>query len=135
MIDIKELVPVSQEEGAVVRLRDVDGKLEVDENGNPVTIRVAGEYSKRYKKAIAKLRNDAKQRGNFRTDEEDLSELFVLTTQTYCIIAWDFASDGQPWPITVENWKALLAIRPHYQKQVQAAIEEYASFFAKPSNS
>lgn len=136
-MDITTVATVSEDEGTVVHLKDAAGELLYDVDGEkktPVEMVVAGTYSSSYRKAQKKVRarNIKAVRRNEEWDEDTLEER-ELELEVACILKWPFTANGQPFPITVENYKAIIAKQPQWQGQVQAAMNDHARFLAKKS--
>jgi len=133
-MDITTVGTVAEDEGTLVHLKDVAGELLFDGEGEaqtPVTIRVAGTYSKRYRTAQKKLkeRNIRAARRNEDFDADKLDD-GTVELEVACIMEWSFTSGGQPFPITAGNWKALVAKQPQWQDQVSTAMTDHARFFS-----
>lgn len=134
-MDVTTISTVSEDEGTVVHLKDAAGELLFDGDGEsktPVTIRVAGTYSDRHKKAQKKIK-DRNLRANRRGQDYTADTLEAGTTEleAACIIEWTFTANGQSFPITAANWKALVAKQPQWQEQVALAMNDHARFFDK----
>jgi hypothetical protein len=136
-MDISTLETVSEDEGTVIHLKDAAGELLFDgqePERTPVTALVAGTYSQRYRKAQKKVRerNIRAARRNEDLDGDALEDR-ELELEAACIIAWTLTANGQPFPITMDNWKAVVAKQPQWREQVQQAMTDHARFFAKKS--
>lgn len=132
-MDINTVSTVTEDEGTLVHLKDVAGELLYD-GETPVTIRVAGTYSDRYRKAQRKLkeRNIKAARRNEEYSADTLDE-GTIALEVACIIEWSFTANEQPFPITAANWKALIEKQPQWQDQVSAAMTDHARFFVSTS--
>lgn len=136
-MDISKLSTVAEDDGVVVHLKDATDEPMFDgtgEDAKPVTLRVAGVYSSFYR-AIARKETErgilrARRTGNKSVDVEELEESRIRE-QAACIREWSFQSGGKPFPITADNWKALLAMQPQWQQQVHEAMHDHAAFFAR----
>jgi hypothetical protein len=138
-MDITTVGTVSEDAGTFVHFKDVTGALLFDgeapaegqaDTRTPVGAKVAGTYSERYRKAQKKVKeqNIKAMRRNEDFDGDALDErTFVL--EAACIIEWTFTANGQPFPVTVENYKALVAKQPQWQEQVDKAMHDHARFF------
>lgn len=131
-MDISTIGTVSEDAGTVVHLKDIEGDLLFDVNGetkSPVTIRVAGTYSERYRKAQKKVADRNLQRARRGQDfDSDTLDEGTFALEAACIIEWSFTASGQPFPITAGNWAALVAKQPQWQGQIQRAMGDHASF-------
>lgn len=136
-MDVTTITAVSEDEGTFVHFKDVAGEPLYDGDGEartPVGARVAGSYSKRYRAAQRRIKERNIRAG--RRGEEytaDTLDHGTAELEAACIIEWTFTANGQPFPITVENWKALLEKQPQWEEQVAAAMEDHARFFAAKS--
>jgi hypothetical protein len=130
-MDIDTLAEVSEDEGVIVHLRDRDGKLEYD-GDKPVTMKVAGQYSERYRKAQRAIteRNLKKRSSGI---DVDYLEKVPLELEAACIVEWPFSASGKPLPVSPTNWSAIIGKRPWYRPQIREAIERYTDFFAENS--
>lgn len=135
-MDIEKLAEVSEDEGVEVHLRNRDGALEYEdaEQTKPVVMTVAGQFSKRYKKAVRVQQERNLKKRSFNIDVDYLEQA-PLEIEAACIVEWPFTSGGKPFPITSGNWSAILSRCPWYQAQVRDGIERYASFFENASTS
>lgn len=136
-MDINTIGTVTEDSGIVVHLKDVEGELLFDGDGEkrtPVTMLVAGTYSDRYRKAQKKFKdkNLRLARRNQDFDAEALDE-GNLGLEVACILEWPFTANDKVLPISVENWKAVIQKQPQWQGQVQAAMNDHAAFFSKSS--
>lgn len=132
-MEINAVEEYSEDEGVTITLRDREGNPEED-NGKPLTLKLAGQYSKRYQKAVRHQREKNLKKRSFQIDVDYLEEA-PKEIEAACIIEWPFTSGGQPWPITTKNYSALLRVKPWYQDQIREGIERYASFFSANSAS
>lgn len=117
-------------------MKDAAGNLLYEGEGDakaPVKWRIAGTYSKRHRDAqkAAKEKNLRAARRNEDFEVDDLDAV-QFSLETACIMEWHLTSGGVPFPITVENWKAVVDKQPQWQSQVQKSMVDHASFF-KPS--
>jgi hypothetical protein len=136
-MDITTVGTVSEDEGTFVHFRDAAGELLYDIDGDtktPVGAHVAGTYSKVYRTAQKKVkeRNIRAIRRNEDWDAESFEER-ELALEVACLLSWTFTANGQPFPITVDNYKAVIAKQPQWQEQIQKAMNDHARFFAKTS--
>jgi hypothetical protein len=136
-MDITTVETVSEDEGTFVHFKDAAGELLYDvagETKTPVGARVAGTYSERYRKVQRKVK-ERNIRAARRNEEWDADTLDARTfeLEAAAIIEWTFTANGQPFPITPDNWKALVAKQPQWQEQVDKAMNDHARFFSKKS--
>jgi hypothetical protein len=139
-MDINSVGTVSEDAGTFVHFKDVEGNLLFDTDESmvggtvPVGAVVAGTYSSVYRKAQRKVKEKnlraARRNEDFGVDTLDDS---TIDLETACILSWTFTSNGQPFPITADNWRAIAAKQPQWQEQVQAAMTDHARFFSKKS--
>jgi hypothetical protein len=102
----------------------------------PLTIRVAGTYSKRYRRHIEGVRlRGAKQRSASLTADQLTQE--NLEAAAVCCVDWcaAFQLDGKPAACTRENAVKLLGRAPWIREQVEAAMGDHARFFKSGSSS
>lgn len=142
-MDISTISTVSEDEGTFVHFKDVageplyDGLLPAEgeaDTRTPVGAWVAGTYSKRHRTAKRKFKEKgwkAARRGEDLLDIDRL-EAADLEIEAACIIRWTFTAGGEPFPITADNWGALVKKQPQWQDQLTAAMTDHARFF-KPS--
>jgi hypothetical protein len=128
--DISGIAPVTDREdsGLVVHLRDESGELMYfgDDNTQPVTVTVAGTYSKRYRRALdAKIHKASKARSRDR--EEIQHDALDVTAQ--CVIEWaGFFDGGLPLECTRVHAVRVLGAAVWIKDQVEAAMEDHAGF-------
>lgn len=136
-MDVSTVTTVSEDEGTFVHFKDVTGNLLFDGEGEaktPVGARVAGTYSERYRKALKKVkeRNLRAARRNEEYDADTMDDR-TFELEAACLIEWTFTTNGQPFPITPDNWKAIVAKQPQWQGQVDQAMNDHARFLARKS--
>ena len=127
------------EEGSILELRNPStGELLLDQ-GQPVTIRLAGEDSPQYRKAQHAAQNRRLQRGNLAKLKAEELESDTLEIYAACTLGWrGLALDGEELPCTKAN--ALMLYRRPGMKwladQVADFIRDRANFLpASPTNS
>lgn len=136
-MDVTTINTVSEDDGTFVHFKDAAGELLYDGEGEaltPVGALVAGTYSERHRKAQKKIKERnilASRRGQEYTAET--LDAGTAELEAACIIEWTFTANGQPFPITPDNWRALIAKQPQWQDQLSAAMNDHARFFAKSS--
>jgi hypothetical protein len=133
-MEISQLKKVDEDEGRFVQFDDAADTPLFDGDGDektPVGAVVSGTYSKHYRAAHRKLREDGWQRSKRGDNDVDIDTIDEgeLVLQVACIRSWTFTSGGAPFPITVENWKALLENQPQFQRKVVKQMNDHASFF------
>lgn len=127
-----------EDEGTLVHVRDESGELQFYGDGGekkPVTIRVAGSYSKTFRKAKERQREKNLKRGRAMFTAEGLAkqELEVIAA---CVISWDgFTSDSRPFIHSQDNAVMLLDSAPWIREQVEEAMSDHQSFSTAPSSS
>jgi hypothetical protein len=121
-----------EDEGTPVHIRNEAGELQY-ENDKPVTITVAGSYSKTYRKATEAQRDKSlKQRRSVPTGEQLSRQALEILAS--CIVSWEgFTSQGKPFGYSKENAIALLDSAPWIREQCEEALYDHASFFPKAS--
>lgn len=136
-MDINTVGTVAEDEGTFVHFKDVAGDPLYDVEGDtktPVGARVAGTYSKRYRTAQKKVKDKNLRLSRRGEDfDGDALDARMFDLQAACIIEWSFTANGQPFPITADNWSALVDKQPQWQEQVAAAMTDHARFFAASS--
>jgi hypothetical protein len=142
-MDVSTVTTVSEDEGTFVHFKDAAGELLFDVEGEgesavrkPVGVRVAGTYSSQYKKVTRKVRErNTKRRSRGMELDADVVDANGNEIVAACILDWTFTANGQPFPITGDNWGALIAKQPQWEEQVDAAMVDHARFFVKSSSS
>lgn len=136
-MDVTTIETVSEDTGTIVHFTDAAGEPLYDGEGDtktPVTALVVGTYSERYRKALKKVtdQNIRANRMGERVDSERV-DANTFRLEAASIIEWSFTANGQSFPITADNWKALVAKQPQWQDQVASAMTAHARFFVKKS--
>lgn len=129
-----------QDEGTVVHIEDVLGKpmyygeeTPENPNGKPVTITVAGTYSRRYRRIEDQIRRRPMKARKI-TGEKFYDEMIEKVVG--CTIAWEgFAMGAQPVLLNDHNAEKLYKNFPWVLDQVVEAMAESERFFAKDSTS
>lgn len=119
------------EEGATLELRHPQtGELLLD-NGEPVTIRLAGEDSPQYRRAQHAAQNRRLQRGNMAKLKAEELESDTLEIYAACTLSWHgIALDGVELPCNKSN-ALMLYRRPGLKwiaDQVSDFIRDRANF-------
>lgn len=136
-MDISQIMSVSEREdrGTVVHVRDAVGELQYQEADptRPVTITVAGTFSKRYQDTLAGHRDALfKQRRATLSGEQLTQQQIELVAA--CIISWDgFTLNGAPFPCTMENAVMVLKSAHWIRQELEEAMGDHASFFTSSS--
>jgi hypothetical protein len=134
--DLQAAAPVVdlEEQGTCIELTMPDGEPMVyGEDNRPVTIRVAGTYSRRYKKAERGLANDAlaRKRKKMSDDEQDTR---LMKLAAACVISWDGVFNaGEPLPCNEDTCVKVFAAAPWVYQQVLEAMQDHARFFTTSS--
>lgn len=137
MFKLPSVDPVGQveDQGQVLTLHDIQANSPLlDDDGKPVTITVAGTYSKVYRRAVAAADQRATQwfrqhRGRKHLDDATREEIkFDLVASV--IIGWSDMcwEDGTPMPCTPDNAVKLLKLYPWIFDQVKEAMEDHEGF-------
>lgn len=123
-----------EDEGQVVHLRDAQGEPAFDAAGQPVTVRIAGQYSKLYRRTQAEqAQRLLRQRGQRLTEEQLTRNRVELVA--VCILEWQgITNQGQPLPLTKDNASKLLALAPWVREQLEEVQGDHASFFGTSSS-
>lgn len=128
-IDVSGAASVSQreDEGQVVHIRDANGEPEMD-GDKPVTVRIAGTYSRVYRRTQeAQTQRMFKRRQAALTAEQWTANRIELVAA--CIMEWaGFYNRGQPFPYTKENATLLLTGAPWILTQLEEAQADHAGF-------
>lgn len=121
-----------EDEGQVVHVTGPDGEpayyMDGDER-KPVTITVAGSYSKTYRRAEeGQRRRNLKRRSTKVTPAQlDRNRRELIAS---CVLDWQgFFEAGRPLPCTKENVMRVLSAAKWIQYDVEAAMEDHAAFF------
>lgn len=123
-----------EDEGLVVKVRDVHGEPMTTADGGAVTIRIAGSYSAVYRRTQDAQHQRWGRRGQLPDAAEARQNRLDLTVA--CIMAWEgFTNGGQPFPFTKENALLLLSKCPYIHEQLETAQHDHSRFFASPSPS
>lgn len=132
-IDVKAKALEVEDEGLVVEILDETGDPAFDAEGNPVTVKVAGEYSTKYRKAEEWQRKTLMRlRGKEQTGAESLAMQAELVAR--CVLGWSgFSQNGVLLPFTTANATMVFTKLPFVRKQVESAMGDHASFFKKGS--
>lgn len=135
-IDISKAPEATAREdaGQVVHIHDEQGEPAY-ENGQPVTVRIAGTYSSLYRRTSeAQQQRQLKQRRTTLTGEQLRKNRIELVAA--CVLGWDgFTDNGQPFPCTKENAVRLLDTLPWVFEQLEQAQADHQGFFSTSSGS
>lgn len=135
--DLSEAAAVAakEDEGTVVHVRGSDGEPMYfgKDDAEPVTITVAGTYSKAYRRAVdAQRERLVKQRRVTLTGEALAKQQLELVAA--CVLAWSGIVDaGKPLPCEKPNVLRLLTAAPWIREQVEEAMQDHAGFFGSSS--
>jgi hypothetical protein len=133
--DLSTAAAVTQheDEGQVVPIHHPDGEPALVD-GQPVTITVAGLYSKRYREKLDAQRSKAAKRRNPITGEELTRQQVELVA--HCTLGWTgFTNGGQPFPHSFANAVELLVKAPWVREQLEEAMADHAGFSKRGSGS
>jgi hypothetical protein len=131
-MDISSIGTVNEDDGIVLHLKDINDELMYDGTGDaqtPVTIRHGGTYSKVYRDALAavvKSNSKVARRGGVL--DAETAERAALRVEAACIFEWSFTAGGKPYPITPDNWKALVDKQPQWQDQLRVSMNDHERF-------
>lgn len=125
-----------EDAGVTVHVRDARGEsMFYGDDKKPVTILVAGTYSKLYRKVTSAIRDRALKQRRATLTADILFEQ-QLETVASCILAWDGFFDGDAsFPLTKANAMRLLSMAPWIREDVEVAMQDHESFFENSSNS
>lgn len=129
-INAAESEASAEDAGQVVHVRDANGDpMFYGEKGDkPITITVAGTYSKVYRAALNRQRDRMLRMRRTKMTGEMLDEQQVELAAA-CVLAWEgFTQDGQPVPCTRETARVLMAKVPWLREQVEEAMNDHAGF-------
>ena len=120
-----------EDEGIVVTINDERGETMHFGDGQPVTVRVVGTYSKKYRDA-ERLRVDRRfKRGGV---DPDVIRKEALELTAECVLEWSgFFDAGKPLDCTRANVVRVLDAVPWVRQQVEVAMEDHAGFSRAPS--
>jgi hypothetical protein len=134
--DLAAAKPVAEreEEGREVHVRGADDTplyYAHDGERKPVTMRVAGTYSARYRRTEEALRDKRLKRGRY-TGEQ--AERDTLRLHAACVISWNgFFDAGKPIPCTDANVLTVLRAARWIDEQVNLAMNDHEGF-SEPSS-
>ena len=137
MIDLNDVgaEAAGDGDGKTVELVGRNEEPYLDAEGNACTMRVLGKYAPAVRRATDQMTRRAVQRGRKKPTPEDIREGRIDIASS-AVVAWSgIAVGGQDAPCTPANVKALLLKAPWLLDQVEAAIEEPASFTKSASTS
>lgn len=116
-----------EDEGTLVHVTDEGGKLLYHGEGKPVTIRVAGTYSKTYRRAEEQIRRRPFKAGKI-TNEKFYDE--TMEKAIACTLAWDGFVDqhGNPIELNKHNIAAVYEEYPWVYDLVWEAMDDHSRF-------
>lgn len=134
--DLKSVSTSNEDAGIEIHVKDASGERMYFGEGEaqrPVTIRVAGTYSKAYRAAVDAQRDRlVKQRRTSLTGEQLGRQQLELTAA--CVLSWQgFVAGADPCPCTKENVIAVLQAAPWIREQVEETASDHAAFFSTSS--
>jgi hypothetical protein len=119
-------------QGTLVELLGADGEpmqVGTGETATPVTVRVAGTYSRRYK-AAERVAADAMIKRKKKTLTPEEQEHRMMTLAAACVIEWHgIFAHGEPLPCTESNVLAVFTAAPWIYQQVLEAMQDHSRFF------
>ncbi len=115
-----------EEQGQVIHVRDESGEPMYFGDDEPVTITVAGTYSKRYRKALdARISKASRSR---RREPEDVQR-DALDVVAQCVLDWaGFHENGTALDCTRANVTRVLGLAVWIREQVEVAMDDHAAF-------
>lgn len=127
-ITTAELVRDAEDEGQWIEVLDAAGKVYLYANGTgadkPVRMRVAGRYSRVFRRTQESQNAKPRRRYDVRDAARDLLEL-----QAACVLEWEgFFGGGAPLERTSENVANVLQAAPWIRDQVVVAMEDHEGF-------
>ena len=115
-----------EDEGIVVHITNSKGEPMHFGDGQPVTVTVAGTYSKRYRDA-ERERVDRRFKGRQPNIETIRRDALEITAD--CVLAWSgFFDNGKPLDCIRSNVVKVLDGVPWVREQVEKAMEDHAGF-------
>lgn len=137
MLDIK-LSPAEanlDNEPADVVIHDRDGNPYEDEQGNPSTFLVLGEYSDKIRAYDrAQTNKNLKKRGRDDSVDADALDNGIVDRLAAAVVGWkNVASGGQKAEYSSEGVKAILRAMPWTRNDVAKGMVAHSGFFEKPS--
>lgn len=131
-IAVEKQAAGAEDEGTDVHVEGVDGTPRYYErNGEkvPVTIRVAGAHSSRFRRVEETMRK-RKLKARKMTGEVVYED--QLDKIAGCILSWDgILSGGQSVELTTHNAKMLLKACPWVMEQLTEAMNDHERFFSR----
>ena len=128
-IDLTQSASVAEREdlGRTVHLKD-DRDEPAYEGDTPVTVTIAGSYSKRYRRTQETLTQRMfKRRQTQLTAEQFMANRVELVAA--CVLTWEGIRNGdKPLPCSRENATLLLNAAPWILAQLEDAQADHASF-------
>ena len=116
-----------EDEGVVVHITNANGEPLYFGDKQPVTITVAGTYSKRYREAERAV-TSRRFKGN-RTPDIDAIRKEALNLTAECVLAWDgFFDGGKVLECSKANVVKVLDGFPWVLQQVEVAMGDHAGF-------
>lgn len=120
------------EEGVVVPIFAKNGEPDLASDGSQTTITVLGAESKQYRRAQdAQTRKMLRARRN-KLEPDDLRANRIELAAAAVTDWHGIENDGQPFPCTPENVKAVLRAQ-YVLEQIEAGIAGHADFFGSNS--
>lgn len=127
----------ASEDGALLHLKDKAGKPAMAADGSPVTIRLAGTDSARWRRASDAIGDSRLERARsggkasaHELHEENIALLAAMTLDWSGILV-----DAKTWDCTIENAKKLYLIAPWIYEQANEFVAKRANFSPASSTS
>ena len=126
-----------ENDGAIVHICDLNDMPmyhdDADGNEQPVTIKVAGAHSKKFREIEGKQRRR-------RLKPKDLTGARLHEDNTervvHCTLEWQgFTSNGEVFPLTSENARELYDLCPWVLDQIVEAMSDHTRFFVSELSS
>lgn len=115
--------------GAIVELLLPDGSKAIQDDGNPVSITVAGSDSAVFKRTAQTQADRWRKAGVRRAVTMDSVEQDVAELLAACTLSWSGIEDGgKPLECNADNAKRIYLDFPDIREQVNAFIGQRANF-------
>jgi hypothetical protein len=117
-----------EDAGQWVELRDANGDVLTYGAEQSVRVRVAGTYSKRFRRA-KKTQTDRQLRQRKVTLNADQLEENSIELVSACVMEWEgFFNAGAPLSCSPDNVALVLKRAPWIRDQIEQAMDDHASF-------
>lgn len=133
--DLSSAAPVAdaEDEGQTFHVHDEHGDPLYYADQKPVTMTMAGTYSRRYRRAEEAMTNRRlKRRRRSLSAEEVRRDQLHLTAS--CALDWEgFFQGGTPIECTKDNAVKVLEVAPWIRDQAEQVMEDHAGFLQSSS--